>query len=83
MSVKPNGLLKTGLIGSAIAAVCCFTPALTVTFGVIGLGMMTGYLDYVLLPALAVFVGIMIYALVRKQRGSCDETCHPGHESSK
>ena len=78
-----NGLLKTGIIGSAIAAICCFTPVLAVTFGVIGLGAITGYLDYVLLPALVVFVGITIYALARKQRGACDETCPPGHQISK
>lgn len=67
-----DGLLKKGLIGSAIAAICCFTPVLVIVFGVVGLGAITGYLDYVLLPALAVFVGITIYALARKRWGPCD-----------
>lgn len=78
-----DGLLKTGLIGSTIAAICCFTPVLTVTLGVIGLGEITGYLDYVLLPVLAVFIGIIIYALARKPRGGCEEICPPGRGSSK
>jgi hypothetical protein len=78
-----NGLLKTGVIGSAIAAICCFTPVLTVTLGVIGLGAITGYLDYVLLPALAVFVGITIYALVRRRPNGCDDSCTPNQRGAK
>jgi len=35
-------LLKTGLMGSIIAALCCFTPVLAVLLGVVGLG---GVLD--------------------------------------
>ncbi len=77
-----NGLLKTGIIGSAVIALCCFTPILVVTLGIVGLGAVTGYLDYVLLPALAAFVGITIYALTRKPRGACDETCPPHRRSS-
>lgn len=77
-----DGLLKTGVIGSAIAAICCFTPVLTVMLGIVGLGAVTGYLDYVLLPALVVFVGITIYALARKKRGGCDETRPPGRQPS-
>jgi hypothetical protein len=34
-----------------IAAVCCFTTILVVLLGAIGLGAITGYLDYVMLPA--------------------------------
>ena len=58
-------LLKTGVAGSVIAAVCCFTPVLWILLGVLGLSAWVGWLDYVLLPALAVFVGITIYALWR------------------
>jgi hypothetical protein len=39
---------------------------LVVLLGAVGLGAVTGYLDYVLLPALAFFVGLTIYAVVRK-----------------
>lgn len=84
MALKSSDrLLKTGVIGSAIAAICCVTPVLTVILGIVGLGAVTGYLDYVLLPALAVFVGITIYAVARKPRGGCKETCPPGRGSSK
>jgi len=62
-------LLKTGIIGTVIAALCCFTPVLVVLLGVVGLSAWLGWLDYVLMPALLVFVGITIYALRRQQQG--------------
>lgn len=63
-------LLRTGIIGTVIAALCCFTPVLVVLFGVVGLSAAVGYLDYVLMPALAVFILITIYALIRRARNS-------------
>ncbi|MEY8117677.1 mercury resistance system transport protein MerF [Falsihalocynthiibacter sp. BN13B15] len=55
-----------GIVGTLIAALCCFTPVLVVLFGVVGLSAFVGYLDYVLLPALAIFVLITIYAILRR-----------------
>ena len=64
-------LLRTGIIGTVIAALCCFTPILVVLFGVVGLSALVGYLDYVLFPALAFFAGLTVYALWRRsQRGA-------------
>lgn len=60
-------LLKTGIAGSVIAAVCCATPILVILLGVLGLSAWAGWLDYVLIPALVVFVGITIYALRRRR----------------
>ena len=57
-----GGLLKVGLIGTVIAALCCFTPVLVILFGAVGLSALLGWLDYVLLPALALFIGLPIYA---------------------
>ena len=59
-------LLKTGIVVTVIVALCCFTPVLVVLYGVVGLSAVVGYLDYVLLPALAVFVLITIYAVIRR-----------------
>lgn len=61
-------LLKMGIIGTVIIALCCFTPILVVLFGIVGLSALVGYLDYVLFPALAVFVLITIYAVIRRAR---------------
>ncbi len=59
-------LLRTGIIGTVVAALCCFTPILVVLFGVVGLSALVGYLDYVLFPALAFFAGLTLYALWRR-----------------
>lgn len=61
-------LLITGIVGTVIAALCCFTPVLTVLFGLVGLAALLGGLDIVLLPALAFFIGLTIYAVRRRQR---------------
>ena len=65
-------LLKTGIIGSIIVALCCVTPILVVLFGVVGLSAAVGYLDYVLFPALAVFLSITGYALWKRSRRGTD-----------
>ena len=59
-------LLKTGIVGSVIAALCCFTPLLVILLGAVGLSAWLGWLDYVLLPALAIFLAITAYALLRR-----------------
>ncbi len=41
---NPKTLLKIGVSGSVVAALCCFTPVLVVLFGVIGLSAWVGYL---------------------------------------
>jgi mercuric ion transport protein len=61
-------LIITGIVGTIIAALCCFTSVLVFLFGVIGLAALVGYLDYVLLPSLAFFVLLTIYALWRYQQ---------------
>ncbi|ALJ12439.1 MULTISPECIES: mercury resistance system transport protein MerF [Sphingomonadales] len=66
--MKDRTLLGAGLIGTAIVALCCFTPVLVVLAGVVGLAAIVGYLDYVLLPALLFFVGLTAYAMWRRQR---------------
>ena len=55
-------LLRNGYIGSAIAAVCCFTPALIVLFGFAGLSAFVGWLDYGLFPMLFASMGVVAYA---------------------
>lgn len=61
-------LLATGVVGSVVVALCCFTPILVALLGVVGLSAWLGWLDYVLLPALAFFVGLTVYALWRRRQ---------------
>lgn len=67
-------LLRTGIAGTVVAALCCFTPVLVILLGVAGLSAFTGYLDYVLLPALLFFIGLTAYAVHRRRRAEacCD-----------
>ena len=58
-------LLKVGLTGLVILALCCFTPILVVVFGAIGLSAVLVWLDYILLPLLLIFVAVTIYAIVK------------------
>ncbi len=60
-------LLRTGIVGTVVAAVCCFTPALVVLFGVLGVSAWLGWIDYVLFPALGFFVLLTGYALYRQK----------------
>ena len=62
-------LLGIGIVGTVVAALCCFTPILVVLLGAVGLSAALGWLDYVLFPALAFFIALTIYALYRRQKG--------------
>ena len=61
-------LLRTGIIGAVVTALCCVTPMLVIPLAAIGLSAWVGWLDYVLFPALALFLGLTIYAIVRMRR---------------
>ncbi len=60
---KDKKLLRVGSSGAAIAAICCFTPALVVLVGFAGLSTIVGWLDYGLFPILFASMGLVAYAL--------------------
>lgn len=62
--------LKTGIIGSLVAALCCFTPILVILLGALGIGWLTGYLDYVLFPVLVIFLGLTAYGYYRQSKSA-------------
>lgn len=66
--MRRDRLFVTGLIGSVITALCCFTPALAVLLGAVSLSAWVGWLDIVLLPVLAAFLALTFYALIRGRR---------------
>jgi len=61
-------MLKTGINGTVIAAICCFTPVLVILLSAVGLSAIIGWLDYVLLPALVIFLAMTGYALWKKSQ---------------
>ena len=72
--MSEKGLLRFGIVGAAIAALCCFTPVLVILAGVVGASWLVGYLDYVLFPALFFFIGLTIYAYWRREN---NPVCEP------
>ncbi len=66
--LRNKKLLSTGIGGTVIAALCCFTPLLVVLFGVVGVSAWLGWIDYVLFPALGFFVLLTVYAVYRQKR---------------
>jgi len=72
MKTNANHLRKrfiTVLVGMGAVALCCFTPILVVSLGIVGLSAMTPYLDYVLLPALVILILVTIFSY-QKWRGT-------------
>ncbi len=70
MMPPPNRLLRIGLIGTVVSAVCCFTPALVVGLGALGLSAWLAWLDWVLLPSLLGFAVLTVIAWVLHKRAT-------------
>ena len=66
--MKDKTLLKVGIVGTVVAAVCCVTPILVILVVGVGLSSIVGYLDFVLFPALAIFAAITVYARYRQSQ---------------
>ncbi len=62
-------LFRVGILGTIVAAVCCATPVLALVFGALGLSAWLASADYVLIPALVIFVGLTVYAAYRMRQG--------------
>lgn len=63
-------LFVIGVLGSVLAALCCFTPLLPVVLTALGLTGLVGvlYTDVVLLPVLAGCLAVTGYAVWRQRR---------------
>ena len=66
--MKNSSLLKIAVMGTVVSAVCCFTPLLVIVFGALGLSAAIRWLDFILLPALIIFIGLTLYALARHRK---------------
>lgn len=68
--MTPDRLLRVGIIGSVVTAICCFTPVLAVLLGSLGVAAWVGWFDLVLLPALAFFLATIGYGLWLKHQSN-------------
>ena len=65
--MQDRSLITTGIAGGVIAAICCATPLLAVVFGAVGLTAWLTEADYVLIPALIIFLGLIGLGLYRRR----------------
>ena len=65
--MQDRALITTGLIGGVLAAVCCATPLLAVSFGAVGLTAWLAKADYVVIPALIICLGLIGLGLYRRR----------------
>ena len=70
--MKSNKFCWYGGIGAVITSLCCFTPLLVIGLTLGGATAIIGYLDYILLPLLAFFVGLTGYGLYRARQEKKD-----------
>ena len=65
--MRDGTLIITGIVGAAVAAVCCATPLLVVVFGAVGLTAWLAKADYVLIPAVILCLVLVAFGLYRRQ----------------
>ena len=65
--MRDRTLMTTGIVGAAVAAVCCGTPLLAIIFGVLGLTAWLAKADYVLIPALILCLALIGFSLYRRR----------------
>jgi mercuric ion transport protein len=65
--VRDRALITTGVVGGALAAICCATPLLAVVFGEVGLTAWLAKTDYLLIPALVICLGLIGVGLYRRR----------------
>jgi len=63
-----RALIATGTVGAIIAALCCATPLLAVLFGALGLTAWLANADYIVIPALLICLGLIVFGLKRRAR---------------
>ncbi len=63
--MRDRTLVTTGIVGAVVAAVCCATPLLAIVLGAVGLTAWLAKADYVLIPALILFVALIAFGLYR------------------
>ncbi|MBI4273475.1 MAG: mercury resistance system transport protein MerF [Rhizobiales bacterium] len=74
--MNDRALIGTGGVGATIAAICCVTPILAITFGALGLTAWLSIADYVVIPALIICLGLVGFGLYRR-RAAMQACCDP------
>ncbi|HZP38658.1 MAG TPA: mercury resistance system transport protein MerF [Methylomirabilota bacterium] len=78
--MRRGKLFGVGVAGTVVAAICCMTPILAIPLGALGLSAWLGWSDYVVIPALLLFLAIAVFGLIRWRQsgpGSCCDVSTP------
>ncbi len=70
MTISNRNLLRTGIAGSVVTAICCVTPVLVIAFGILGVSAWLGWIDWLLFPMLGAFLLLTFYAWVARSKAS-------------
>ena len=63
-------LFRTGIAGTVLAALCCMAPGLAIVLGATGAAVWLGWLEYALLPVLALSFAAFALAMWLRRRGA-------------
>lgn len=64
--MSKKSLFRAGIIGTVLAALCCFTPVLVVVLPALGLASLLPKLDALLLPAMLALAAFTFWAYSRQ-----------------
>ena len=70
MAISDRNLLRTGIAGSVVTAICCVTPVLVIAFGILGVSAWLGWIDWLLFPMLGAFLLLTFYAWMARSRAT-------------
>ena len=74
-----RALVRKGVVGAAIAALCCATPMLVLALAALGLAGAAVWLDWLIIPALLGFVALAAVGLYRQRRAAA---CAPNRPTN-
>lgn len=63
-----NRMLVTGIVGFFVSMLGCVTPVMVALLAAFGISGSMGWLDYILLPGMAIFAALTAYAIVCRRR---------------
>jgi mercuric ion transport protein len=82
--MNDRALVRAGIGGAVIAAICCATPALAVLLPLIGLSAWLTRADFIVTPLLFVSVGVVALGLhLRRATGAAHCATQPAKKGSK
>ncbi len=73
--MRAGKLFGVGVVGTVVAAICCTTPALAILLGALGLSAWLAWSDYVVIPALLMFLAIMVFGLIQWRQSGPGRRC--------